>query len=392
MSQPFFPSLLPSPFHLRTARLCNTNAWVEENGWTKPAYFNDPQDEYWALRSSAGIYDLAGLIPYKVSGRDAAPLLDYVMTDNMTALAVGTARHCLWCDDQGHILGDGVVYRLSRDEFRIFTRQKTYLWLAEAAVGFEATVEDLSRSLCGLAVQGPEARDLLLGVGLSEAATLRPLDIAETELQKVPVLIGRVSCSAELGFEIFVEANDALFLWDELMHCRAVLPTAVGVDAMRTATIEAGHPRHGVDYLSPQSATRPHRAASPFDLGLGGRVDFNKPYFVGRNALEQKRSDVPHQSLVGISYAGPSAFTECPIHAGGKPVGATTNVVWSPKLAQYIGFAWILSSVQASHAPLSLQGHYVDELKVEAVDVPIHIVPRPFFTASTYLETPVATA
>ena len=392
MTQAAFPSLLPSPFHLRTARLCNTNAWVEENGWTKPAYFNNPQGEYWALRSGAGIYDLAGLIPYKVSGRDAAPLLDYVMTDNITGLAVATARHCLWCDDQGHILGDGVVYRLSRDEFRVFTRQASYLWFADASEGFDASVEDMSRSLCGVAVQGPDARQLLVGLGLSEAATLNPLDIAETELQKVPVLIGRVSCSSELGFELFVDANDALFLWDELMHHRTVLPTAIGVDAMRIATIEAGHPRNGVDYLSPQTTTRPHRAASPFDLGLGGRVDFNKPYFIGRRALEQKKSDGPHQTLVGISYAGPTAFSDCPIYAGGKPVGATSSVVWSPKLAQYIGFAWVLTSAQTSSTSLTLQGHYVDELKVEAVDVPIHIVPRPFFTTSTYLETPVASA
>ena len=392
MSQPSFPSLLPSPLHLRTARLCNTNAWVEENGWTKPAFYNDPQDEYWALRSGAGVYDLAGLIPYKVSGRDAAPLLDYVMTGNITGLAVATARHCLWCDDQGHILGDGVVYRLGRDEFRVFTRQRSYLWFADASLGFEATVEDMSRSLCGVAVQGPDARNLLMDLGITEAATLRPLDIAETELQKVPLLIGRVSCSAELGFELFVDTNDALFLWDELMHHRSVLATPVGAEAMRTVTIEAGHPRNGVDYLSSQSATRPHRAASPFDLGLGGRVDLNKPYFIGARALEQMSSGVPHQTLVGISYAGPGAFGDCPIHAGGKPVGATSSVVWSPKLAQYIGFAWVLSSAQSSNTALSLQGHYVDELKVEAVDVPIDIAPRPFFTTPSYLETPVATA
>ena len=392
MSQPGFPSLLPSPFHLRTARLCNTNAWTEENGWTKPAFFNDPQDEYWALRSGAGVYDLAGLVPYKVSGPEAAALLDYVMTDDMAGLPVATARHCLWCDDQGHVMGDGVVYRLTQDDFRIFTRQMSYLWFAEAAEGFEATVEDLSQNLCGLAVQGPDARSLLVDLGLAEVASLRPLEIADTELQKVPVLVGRVSCSAELGFELFVDTNDALFLWDEIMHHRNVLATAVGAEAMRTVTIEAGHPRNGVDYLSPQSATRPHRAASPFDLGFGGRVDFNKPYFVGCKALQKKRSEGAHQSLVGISYAGPSAFNECLIHAGGKPVGATTCVVWSPKLAQYVGFAWILSSAQTSHAALSLRGHYVDELKVEAVDVPIDIVPRPFFKTSTYLETPVATA
>lgn len=386
------PTLLPTAFHMRTARLCLTNDWVAENGWTKAKVYTDPLAEYWTLRNSVGVTDLSGLYHYRISGEDAVALLDYVITDSVRAMDDGTARYSLWCDGSGSIVGDGMIYRLNAENFWVFTRQISYLWLSDAAIGFSATVEDVSRNFAGLAVQGPDARQLLLALGLSEIDTLKPLHVIETEIQKVTVVVGRVSSIGELGYELFVDANDALFLWDELLHHRTVMAAPVGASAFSLATVEAGHPRIGIDFISVDDAVRRRRAVTPYELGFDRFVEFEKPNFVGRQALEKCRGQVPKQILCGITYDGPVALSKCPIVSNNLDVGATTSVIWSPKLGRHIGFAWILNSALLSEEKLEISGRVVDELKVDRLRVPITIVPREFFRSSAYLETPVAVA
>lgn len=392
MSSNTSPTMLPTPFHLRTARLSLDNEWQSENGWTKASYYTDPLEEYWVLRNAVGVYDLTGLIHYRVAGPDATAFLDYVTTTNIGVMADGTAQYVLWCDDKGTVVGDGVLYRLQHDQYRLYSWQNVYLWLADASIGFDTNVEDLSRSFAGLAIQGPDSRSLLQAMGLAEAASLKPLHVCEIEHQKIPVLIGRVSGSGELGYELFVDVNDALFLWDEVMHHRTVMASAVGVAAHRRATVEAGHPRIGIDFLGAESTTRPHRAVTPFELGYEKRVDFNKPHFIGRQALERKRGETPHQTLCGIAHDGPAAFPDSPILSSGTNVGATTSVVWSPILGRHVGFAWILNSALTAKHALHVLGGVKDELKVDQLDIPVEIVPRRFFRSPSYLETPVAVA
>ena len=386
------PSILPTPFHLRTARLSQDNQWQSENGWTKASYYTDYLEEYWALRNAVGVYDLTGLIHYRVTGADATAFLDYLTTTNINVMVDGTAQYVLWCDDEGAVVGDGVLYRLQHDQYRLFSWHRAYLWLADAAVGFDALVEDVSRSFAGLSIQGPDSRALLQAMGLPEAAALKPLHTCDVELHKTPVIVGRVSGGGELGYELFIDVNDALMLWDDVMHHRTVLASAVGVAAHRRVTIEAGHPRIGIDFLSAETATRPHRAVTPFELGYEKRVDFNKPHFIGRHKLEQKRAENPHQILCGIAHDGPAALSDCPIIADSVNVGATTSIVWSPILGRYVGFAWILTAAIGGKHALHIHGSASDELKVAQCEVPVEIVPRRFFRSPSYLETPVAVA
>ncbi len=386
------PSMSPTPFHLRTARLCLSNAWVGQNGWTKVDFYTDVLEEYWALRNGAGIHDLTGLLHYRIVGADASSFLDYLTTVNVGMMPERTARHVLWCDDQGHVVGDGILYRLKPDEFRLFTQQSSYLWFADASVGFATVVEDVSRNFGGLAIQGPDARNVLQAVGLTDVAAMAPMEVVETTIQNVPVLVGRVSSGAELGYELFVDANDAPFLWDELAHHRILLTSPVGVSAFHTAMVEAGHPRLGFDFLSSETTIRGRRSVTPMELDMNHRVDFNKPHFIGRRALEQKWTAPPHQKLCGITYDGPGAFSGCPIRSKGTDVGATTSIVWSPKLARHVGLAWILTSAMSGAEPLELHAHIADELKAEPVSVPVSVGPRRHYRSATFLETPVAVA
>ncbi len=386
------PAMMSTPFHLRTARLCLTNDWTETNGWTKVNTYSDSEAEYWALHNSVGVHDLTGLCQYRISGVEAVRLLDYVLTGHVRAMADGTAHHVLWCDDNGLLVSDGLLYRLNAQEFRLFSRQSSFLWLADAAADFEAAVEDVSHTVAGLAIQGPDARALLRAVGLVDVDTLPPMGLLEGQIQKVPILVGRVSAGGELGYELFVDVDDALFLWDELLNQKAVAAVPVGEAAVSVTTIEAGHPRLGIDFLSAETAIRPRRAVSPFELCWGDRVHRNKSHFVGRRALEAKRLFAPRQVLCGITYDAEDALGHCPIVAKGQDVGATVSVVWSPRLARHIGFAWVLQSALKAPHELRIVGHHGAELKVDHLEVPLQIVDRRFFRSQNYLDTPVAVA
>ena len=112
--------LKTTPFHERTAALCASHAWRRWAGYVvASSYELSHEREYHSIRAAAALFDVSPLYKYAVTGKDAARLLDHVVTRNIQQLAVGQVVYTPWCDANGKVLDDGTVARLDDTEFRM---------------------------------------------------------------------------------------------------------------------------------------------------------------------------------------------------------------------------------------------------------------------------------
>jgi aminomethyltransferase len=235
-------------------------------------------------------------------------------------------------------------------------------------------IDDVTERTAAVALQGPHSRDVL------EAATgesfeglryfRRRASAIKVGRRNVPVDISRTGYTGDLGYELWVAAEHAPALWDALWAAgqdHAIRPA--GMLALDVVRLEAGLILLEVDYTSARHAMNPEQNYSPFEIGLGRLVSFEKANFVGRLALERaQRAGGPARRLVGLQLDWydieglfsaqnlPPAISASvdrswrPVFVGGRQVGHATSVGWSPILKQAIA----LASVPPSHeAPAS---------------------------------------
>src|SRR5438876_4378613 len=294
--------LKTSPFHPRTAPLVRAQTWRRWSGYQMAsAYDPHPDREYAAIRSAAALIDVSPLYKYRITGRDAARLLDRMVTRDVTKLRVGQVFYTPWCDVAGKVIDDGTISRLDEGTFRLTSADSSLRWLAMNAVGMEVVIEDVSERIGALAIQGPLARAVLAQVSPADLAALKYFRLVQTTVRDIPVTISRTGYTGDLGYEVWVQATEAAALWDTLIE--AVTPhgiTPAGVWALDLARIEAGLVMLDVDYHSAHRALIEAQKSSPLELGLEWTVGWDKGPFTGRAALCAERARPPEWRLVGL--------------------------------------------------------------------------------------------
>ena len=323
-----------TPFHERVASLClpqNFRRWA--GCITVGSYDLGLDREYWAIRDAAALIDISPLMKYVIEGPDAARLLDRIMPRNIAKLAVGQVYYTGWCDDEGKLLDDGTITRLGEQSFRLTSAEPSLRWLAMNAVGMQVSDHRGDRPDGGAEPAGAEVpRDpepLLRAVG----RRAQVLPHGPEPLQGRPVTISRTGYTGDLGYEIWMDAGDALPVWDALMAAGAdygIVPC--GILAMDMARVEAGLFMIDVDYTAANHAWIAGQKSSPYEMGLGWTVSLDKPgYFVGRRALEREHRDGSAWRLVGLEvdweglerlYAEVGLPPQIPAHGGPRqPAG-----------------------------------------------------------------------
>ena len=193
------------------------------------------------------VFDTTPLFKYHVRGADARALLEHVLLRDVGTCAVGRAQYTVWCDDDGYVLQDGVVLHVSDGEYWITSAEPTLHYFREVARArdLDVSVEDVTDAYGILALQGPHAHDVL-GQLTSDAAPLRYFGCTETEIDGRPVIVSRTGYTGDLGYELWIRAEDALRVWDALWEAgRAYNLTPIGNTTLKMSRVEAGAPPHG---------------------------------------------------------------------------------------------------------------------------------------------------
>ena len=384
-----------SPFFDRTSQLNESQEWRRWSGYLSATNYELTHDnEYFAIRTKAALLDITPLYKYIIQGPDSQRFLDRLVTRNINICKVGQVMYTPWCDEDGKVIDDGTVQRLSERKFRITSAEPNLEWLEYNAAGMDLTISDDSVNTAALAIQGPNSRDILNAVSSDSLNNLKFFWMINTNFGDIPVSISRTGYTGDLGYEIWMDPNDALFIWDLLLEKGkpyGITPT--GLQALDIARIEAGLILLDVDYISSRHAIIESRKSSPYELGLGWAVKMKKKYFIGKQALEKEITRGPewefvgieiqwtelenHYRNVGLAPGLPSTAwrTSTPLYYNHEQVGYATSGAWSPILKRYIALAHVKSIYAIEGTELQF------ELKVEHFRklTTAKVVKTPFF-------------
>jgi aminomethyltransferase len=292
-----------TPFHERTFRLCESLNYREWSGYyTVSAYEAHHEHEYNAIRNAAALIDISPLFKYRITGKDATRLIDRVITRDLRKVSVGQVIYTPWCDEHGKVIDDGTVSRLDEDIYRWTAADPSLRWFTQNAVGLDVRIEDISESVAALALQGPTSARLLKAVAEdADIANLKYFRVTTGQIAGARVEISRTGYTGDLGYEIWVDADRALNVWDALIAGgRAFDITPAGMLALDVARIEAGLLLIDIDFISSKKALVEEQKYSPFEMGLGRLVHLDKSRFVGQQALTEEKKRGHRKQIVGL--------------------------------------------------------------------------------------------
>jgi len=360
---------IPTPFHERTSAHNHSLSWKDWAGYFAANAYNVVNDfEYYAFRHSAGLVDITPLFKYKVTGKDAAQFLSRIIVKDIRKLKPNQGTYCCWCDDNGMVIDDGTVMYWGENEYFVTSADPSFSWFSRFVRKMDVHIEDITDSMCGLALQGPTSRDILKLMCEADLDTLKFFWTTPAKGHGFDMRISRTGYTGDLGYEIWVQNEDALKLFDAIWEAGQNYNIRMsGIAAMDIARIEAGLVMNGVDYHSSLHALVPAQMSSPYELGLGWTVNLEREPFMGQHALMKEKKNGSRWATVGLDINWPdleALFSKhglppkvehgawrksIPVYAEGsktKQIGYATSGTWSPLLKKNIA----LTTIEAAYS------------------------------------------
>jgi aminomethyltransferase len=339
-------------------------------GWQMPLQYAGVNEEYHAVRSAAGLFDVSHLGRIEIAGAGAPPLLQKTFTRDVVKQPEGSAAFGLLCSESGTIIADAVLFRLpaagTEPRFLLTvsteTKERAVEWLSRHA-GKDAAIIDRTGFTAQFALQGPGSTGALEKLAVPHFKKIRPHSLREISLAGASVMVSRTGYTGEDGYEFFVSAGQAEALWNLVLETgkdAGVIPC--GLESRDVLRIEMGYPYYGNDI----DETR-----TPLEAGLAAFIDFRKE-FIGKDALLRLKQGGVKERLVGFVLAqkaaprsGGSIFSE------DREIGVVTSGALSPATRSGIGLGYVLSRY-------AQPGQEVD-IEVKDREIAAKIVEIPFY-------------
>ncbi len=360
---------------------------VFEYSWGRQNWHEANKIEHDAVRNTVGIFDLTSFAKFHVQGRDAAAVLDR-MSAGAVAGEVGESVYTQWCNEKGGIEADLTVSRRGERDFWVIggagTRARDLHSIQQAILNHpggeaNATVTDVTGGYAVIAVMGPNARDLLQPLTTADLsdeafpfATNQMIDIGSSW-----VWANRMSYVGELGWELYVEANFAVHVFDTIWAAgRAHGAELCGYHTLNSLRFEKGY-RHWGHEVTPDD--------SPVQAGLSFAVAWDKEAdFIGRAALEKQKAEGVTRRLVQVAVSDESVLLHHhePLYRDGVRVGYVTDGMWGHTVDAAVGMAWAylpqdqVDAGETVKAAWINEGTWQVELPGRMVDADVQL--RPF--------------
>lgn len=327
-----------TPLHEAHARL--GAKLIEFGGWHMPVQYGPILEEVRCVRERSGLFDLSHMGRFRVTGPDAVAFVDRVATCFCAKIPLHAIRYGLLCREDGNPIDDILVYRGEGEVFMVVNAanaQADLDWLQLHAADYDITIEDQTRELAMLALQGPRSQTVLQRV--VEGRDLSDIGYYKFEFGTVcgieDVRISRTGYTGEDGFEIYIPAEECERVWNALLAAgKAEGLAPIGLGARDTLRLEAGMPLYGHEIDSEHN---------PIEAGLGFGVSFKeeKGDWIGREALAVIKEH-PGRRLVGITTDGKRVPRQgYKLFREGREVGHVCSGAVSPTLGLNIGSAYL---------------------------------------------------
>ena len=397
-----------TPFHNETSKSVTGAIWYNWGDYVVPDVYTSLSKELRAIRQSAALCDMSPLPKFRIIGSDALEFVNLLTTKSILNLDVGRCLYTPWCDDDGFIVGDGLVLRLSAEEY-IISGENSLLWFRSQIKNLKVEVSDCTDDFGILALQGPNSTQIIESAVDDGWEPLSFSQLRHCKIAGISVFVLRQGFTGEMGYEIWTPVAGGCEVWRTVMQkglCYDAIPA--GEYAIDVARVEAGLILVSADYHGAGPDTRTARNLlrekhflNPFEAGLQQHVSFQDPSdFLGKNALQHKldcndvtisfyglrldrdavdmatrNSDCPGDILSRVYWGSTSVFS------AGSKIGRASSICASPSTNGYIAFGFLENAMVTIGQTVSvelpnLDGRIVSEVPAKITDTPFVIVRR----------------
>ncbi|MFP4156388.1 MAG: glycine cleavage system aminomethyltransferase GcvT [Opitutales bacterium] len=350
----------PKPIPLHDFHARQGARFVDFGGWNMPVQYSSILEEHRAVRETAGLFDVSHMGEFFVEGASAGAFLDYLLTNRISAAAIGKAVYSPMCAPDGGVIDDLIVYRIGTTQFMLCVNagniSKDFAWIHEQAEAWPEPLDVANRSadFCLLALQGPQAETILERAGFTEAAQLKRFHHAEWGFGNAKIRACRTGYTGEDGFELFVAPAEARSLAEALLEAGTPVQLQLcGLGARDSLRLEAGLPLYGHELSA---------AISPLEAGLSWAVKMKKEDFIGKAALRSQKENGLKRKLVFFKLPGRRiARAGTPVlDAEDRTVGEVVSGTSSPMTGGPIGSALIESSADSKALKVDLRRNRIE--------------------------------
>jgi aminomethyltransferase len=326
--------------------------------------------EHNAVRERCGLFDVSHMGEFIIRGSRAVEFVNYVTTNDVSALAVGQVHYSTILNERGTIEDDCLVYRFADRVMMVVNASnvaKDYAHVTRYSDRFGVTVEDVSDDTGLLALQGPLAAKILQPLTSTDLSKIGYYHFAEGSVAGMPMIISRTGYTGEDGFELYHDVQYSERLWDALMAAGDVTPAGLG--ARDTLRLEMGMALYGNDIDD---------TVTPLEANLAWLVKLKKGEFVGSDALNAQKASGVAKKLIGFTLGDRNiARHGYPVFANGEASGLVCSGTMSPSLGTPIGTCYLPASLAKEGTTF--------EIEIRGKRVPATVVKPPFYTNASHL-------
>lgn len=313
---------------------------VEFAGYQMPVQYTSIISEHQTVRNSVGVFDVSHMGEFFVRGENALEFVNYVTINDASKLFSGRVQYSAMCYEDGGIVDDLLVYKLSDKEFMLVVNasniEKDFDWLSQNNK-FNVELTNKSDDYSLLAVQGPKSKDVIQKV-CDKNLNLEYYHFFNAKIAGVEAIVSRTGYTGELGYEIYFEGDEATaeFIWNRIFDAgKEFNIQPIGLGARDSLRLEMGYCLYGNDI---------DKTTNPLEAGLAWITKLNKESFLGKQALEKSKSNGLKRKLVAMT----SEEKVFPRHGydltiDGKKIGTITSGTVSPVLEKAIALGYVNS-------------------------------------------------
>jgi aminomethyltransferase len=345
---------------------------VDFGGWDMPVqYPTGTVEEHLRTRAHAGLFDVSHMGEIDVRGRDAIQFVNRITSNDVTKLVDGQAQYSALTTPRGTVVDDLLVYRFAPDHLLLVvnasTTEKDWEWIKSHHADEDVELKNVSADYCQLAVQGPDALEILQKLTKTPLNEIKYYHFTKGEVDGVPAIISRTGYTGEDGFEIYAAPERAEQLWNGILEAgnygapEGITPA--GLAARNTLRLEAAMSLYGHEITEETTL---------LEANLGWICKLDKGEFIGREALARQKAEGLKRKLVGFET------TERGIARDGQNVlidgearGIVTSGSPAPFLKKNIGLAYV--PVEFAKVGQEIK------IDVRGRHVAAQIVPTPFY-------------
>lgn len=318
---------------------------IDFGGWELPVQYEGMGiiKEHNLVRESAGLFDVSHMGEVLIQGENAEDYVQKLVCNDIKPMKDGQVLYSPMCYPDGGVVDDLLVYRYTKNKYLLVINasnvEKDFAWMSEHLMT-GAAAANVSALYAQLALQGPQAQQILQKLTDTDLDSIRFFWFQPTvKISGVECIVSRTGYTGEDGFELYIQPEQACYVWEEILQAGGDMVGPVGLGARDSLRFEAKLPLYGQEI---------DKDITPLEAGLGFFVKLNGDDFIGKAALARQKQEGLKRKLVEFSMVGKGIpRSHYDVQKDGQTIGHVTTGLHSPTFKKPLGLALVKTEYSA---------------------------------------------